>query len=447
MSHKAYALRGISYIITLVMALTRLNPDKAESAVAKGAHQIIERAIKTGVTDIHVEPNDSYLLVRYRRAGSLYLANKIPNLKALSLIKHLKSLANLDTSNINEPQSGNSTLKSGRREYQLTISTLPLIKGEKVTIHINSTGAPVDDLRAMGIWGPTRRIVERTLGSPRGLVLVTGRNPEALSRSIVSFLSQYGSLPVKVAMIGVNTFAPKAVKSTVPISKANLSISRQINLLIREEINVLGVNPVIDHQTATAVLSAINGGILVFGGIPASSLAQGLVSIQYLIKEPLGLIPDVVCVGQNEVRGICPGCREKYMLSSVDRQTLDKFFGTSKTVKIKQLHELEKEALKDKLEPNLPLTSTTSSINQLWRSSSHGCKQCDYTGYAQSVGLFEACRLSDDLKKHLLEGALVSEIYKTAVEEGMISLLADAFVKALRGMIDLPTLISVASLK
>lgn len=430
------------------MVVTRLNSSKTESVVAKGTRQILERAVKTGVTDVHIEPSDNYLLVRYRRAGSLYLANKIPSNKSLSLIKHLKTLAKLEIDSVNKPQSGNSILKVGRQDYQLTISTLPLVKGEKVTIHINSGKLAKDSLQSMGIWGPTKKIVERALGISRGLVLVAGHNPESLGHSIVSFLDQYESLPVKVAMVGENTFVPKTdVKLKPSADQSNLSINRQINLLVSEGINVLGVNPVVDHQTAAAVLSSINSGILVFAGIPSSSLAQSMVNLQYLIKEPLGLIPETICINQTEVRGICSECREKYALSSTEKQILNKLFDLSKSTRLEQLHELEKEALKAKLSPGLPLTSSPTRISHLWRSSTHGCKQCDYTGYVQSVGLFEACELSNGLKKHLLTHGSVAEIYKTALAEGMLSLPTDALVKALRGLIDLPTLVSVINLQ
>jgi type II secretory ATPase GspE/PulE/Tfp pilus assembly ATPase PilB-like protein len=150
---------------------------------------------------------------------------------------------------------------------------------------------------------------------------------------------------------------------------------------------------------------------------------------------------------QVEVRGLCPHCREKYALNTADQQILNKLFDTSKSSKVKQFHELEKEAAKDNIEAGLPLTSSPGQINQLWRAHSRGCKRCDYTGYVQSVRLFEACRLTNDIKRHLLGAGSVSEIYKSALEDGMINLLSDGLVKALRGQIDLPALMSVATLQ
>jgi type II secretory ATPase GspE/PulE/Tfp pilus assembly ATPase PilB-like protein len=418
-----------------------------DSTVALGFKQIIERAVRAGATDIHLEPMERVVIVRYRRGGVLYVANKLPKQVALPLARYLKELANLDTDQTSASQTGQTIIKIGRSNYHLTLSTLPLLDGEKITIHIQSETLNVPSLKQLGLWGNTLGRIEFALGLPKGLIVICGLQNLQTSRTLVSLLRVYSSRPIKTALIDENMPPlPPTISLFSPSPKSTFSPPHYLRLLQKRGVEVIGINPVMSKSTARETVSAAKKGCVIVAGVPSTNIAKGLVFLSQLSQEPIGIGFGGVAVGQVVVRGLCPHCRQPYRPTPAEAARLKKAYGLNSPGAMELINRLEAEAFRQGIGSEASLSSSKQGINRLWQAKPHGCKLCDHSGFSGSVGIFEACQLNDTIAGQLINSRSPEMIYQTALDGGMVSLAQDGLVKALRGMIDLPTVFSLEGL-
>jgi type II secretory ATPase GspE/PulE/Tfp pilus assembly ATPase PilB-like protein len=418
-----------------------------KASVELGVKQIIERAVKGGTTDIHLEPMEHLVIVRYRRGGLLYVANKLPKQTALPLAKYLKRLADLDVSQTKAAQSGQATLKIGRRNYRLTLSTLPLIDGEKITIHLQTESVSLPTLRQLGLWGKSLERVEAALGLPKGLVVVCSMQNLQVSRTLASLLNVFAARPIKTALIDENSEPlPPNIAHYNPSSESNFSHSHYLKLLQRRAVQVIGVNPVLGKSTAQDVVNAAHKGYLVTAGVPSTNIAEGLVFLSRLSELPVAIGFGGVAISQLVVRGLCPDCRQAYRPNAAESAKLRQVFGLNQPKTMEYINSLEAQAMKEGVGGGSDLNSSKKGVEKLWRARPHGCKQCDHTGYCGTVGLFETCNLNDTIAEQLMKKRPAEVIYRSAVNRGMVTIAEDGLIKALRGLIDLPTALSISQL-
>jgi general secretion pathway protein E len=392
--------------------------------IAAGADQIIERAAKRGVSDIHIEPGPRFISVRYRHGGTLYVANKLPLAHAAKLTSHFKKQAKLDTGNVVESQIGNYELKIGRKIYNLQIATLPVVGGEKVTISLHELTANVPNLKELGLWGSALNGLNKSLAESRGLILVASRQANHLNSSLAALLQALANPSLKIAFINSQDLPlPQSIKQIASLSPAGLSIAAQLAVIEREHFDVLGIGWLAERQTAEKI-QALARQKLVLAGILADTTASALQQFGRLHPEP-ALPP--AALAQLFVRCLCEHCRESYKPADVELKQLALLFQTGHATTMEQLHELEKAAKVSGLAANEPLGSSKEAIKKLWRAKPHGCSHCDHTGYDGEIGVFE--------------------LYQpNAARDNMVSLRVDGLIKALRGLIDFPILLDVYSI-
>ena len=418
-----------------------------KAPIELGFRQIIERAIRSGTTDIHFEPMERLVVVRYRRGGVLYIANKLPKQTAKPLAKYLKELTKLDTDQTNSSQTGQTILKIGRSNYHLTMSTMPLMDGEKITIHIQAENLATPNLQQLGLWGKNLSRIQFALGLPKGLILTCGMQNPQISQTIASLLNACLGRPIKTALIDDNSPPlPQSIDHFFPSAESAFSSSHYLKLLQRRGTTVIGINPIANPSTASEAVAAARTSCMIIAGVPSINVAEGLVFLNQLSKEPIGIGFGGVVLAQLNVRGLCPHCRQAYRPTVAESAKIRKVYGLHQPGASDHIHKLELEAVKHHLGSDIGLGSTDKAISQLWRARPRGCKLCDHSGYNGVVGLFEACQLSDTMAGHLIKNHSAAVIYESAVDGGMIPLAHDALVKALRGMIDLPTVLSLQSL-
>ncbi|HUD81343.1 MAG TPA: ATPase, T2SS/T4P/T4SS family [Patescibacteria group bacterium] len=426
------------------MSETKATIQINQSTVELGGKQIIERAIHCDATDIHLEPMERFIVVRYRRGGVLYVANKLPKAAALPLTGYLKELAKLDVNQTKASQTGQTTLKVGRHNYQLTMSTMPLIDGEKITVHIQPEVLNVPTLEQLGLWGKSLAQVEYALGLPKGMIVVCGIQTAQISQTIASLLNVYSARPIKTALIDENIqLLPPAISHFVPSPKSTFSHSHYLKLLQRRGTGVIGVNPVLTKTTAKEVVAAARKGHLVVAGVPSANVAEGLIFLSQLSSQPLGIDFGGVAIGQIIVRGLCPFCRQAYQPDSAELAGIRKIYKLSQPKMMEYINQLEIDALSKGIGSDPDLSSSKKNISRLWRAHPHGCKKCDYSGYNGAVGIFEVCPLNDVRGGQLMKARSAAGIYQSTIEEGMIPLNQDGLIKALRGLVDLPTIMSL----
>jgi type II secretory ATPase GspE/PulE/Tfp pilus assembly ATPase PilB-like protein len=199
-------------------------------------------------------------------------------------------------------------------------------------------------------------------------------------------------------------------------------------------------------SVAAGIIAAAKNGSVIIAGVPSCNIAEGLVYLSRLSQEPIGIGFGGVAIGQVVVRGLCPHCRQSYRPASADVARLKKVFGLDVPGAMERINKLEIEAVEHGVGGDTTISTSKQGIHRLWRPRLHGCKLCDHTGYSGAVGIFEAYQLNDTIAGQLINGRSADTIYRSAVEDGMVSLSQDGLVKALRGLVDLSSILPLVAL-
>ena len=306
----------------------------SEPKVEQGAKQIIESAIAGGVTDIHIEPRDKLLVVRYRRGNNLHVAGKLPKSKAEATAKYLKQLANLETNKTNAPQSGQYELKLGHYTYSLEISTLPVLDGEKLTVHIVELTAKLPELTDLGFWGTGANDLRRSLSQSSGLILIGSRG----RGSVLTLMAMIESLPAtsKIAFISEadEPLLPATIKKVLAKPTGRISTESNLDRLSRQDHDIIAVDILRSSADVVSALEASRRS-LILAGMPTFGAIKSLVYLTKVAGSETH-IPARNAVGQTTVRQLCPNCRESYEPSAMDQVKLQKFFHVhnSKAIKL-----------------------------------------------------------------------------------------------------------------
>jgi type II secretory ATPase GspE/PulE/Tfp pilus assembly ATPase PilB-like protein len=414
------------------------------SQTKKGIQQIISRALKSGATTIHIEPMGQYVVVRYRRGGTLYQATTLPKSTASILARHFKHLAQLDVSQTRTPQSGQFLQHNGRKMCTIQVSTLPVIDGEKLTLTLPSANLVTKSLQGLGLWGDSLSVIQQALTQPTGLILIAGQQQTgslAVQTAVLQLLAQAS---LAIAYIGDNEMPVLAgIKSVKIHPDAGWGFNRYLQVLAKQHFDVIGLSTIIDRRTAQTAIAIAEKGPLVMATIHANTAVQGLLYMQRATRQLSSIVLTRAIIGNVFVRGLCSHCREAYMPSTEERQSMQAVFKIETPAIMQRYHDLEQQAFGAGLCPENELSNSDGTVSKLWQAHPLGCKFCDNTGYGPQVGLFEVCQPASALFNALSTQKSLSELQTIAIKAGMISLKIDGFIKTLRGLIDYPTLLKV----
>jgi type IV pilus assembly protein PilB len=414
------------------------------SQTKKGIQQIISRALKSGVTTIHIEPMGQFVAVRYRRGGVLYQATTLPKTTAAVLARYFKRLAQLDVTQTRAPQAGQFLQRNGRKTCVIQISTLPVIDGEKLTLALPSTSPVNDNLQELGLWGESLSVIQEALTQPTGMILIAGQQQAgslAVQTAILQLLAQAS---LATAYIGdIDVPAPTGVKAVKIHPDAGWGFNRYLQVLAKQHFDVIGLSAIIDRRTAQTAVEIAEKGPLVIAVIHANTAVQGLLYMQRATRQLSSIVLTRAVIGNVFVRGLCGHCRESYQPSAVERQSMRSLFKVDSPAIMLRLHDLEQQAVKAGMGSGNELGTDRSTVSRLWQAHPLGCKYCDNTGYGPQVGLFEVCQPVSALFNALSTQKSLSELQTIAIRSGMVSLKIDGFIKALRGLIDYPTLLKI----
>ena len=419
--------------------------DMAEdSPSAKTVSILIDYGVKAGASDIHIEPRDDYVTVRYRIDGMLKEANKLPLKMLGSVISRIKILSNLKIDEHRAPQDGRFKMEIGGTVYALRVSTMPVLNGEKAAIRILNESTKPADLKELGFWGSSLQNLNHAILQPHGMVLVTGPTGSGKSTTLFSILSKLNTPSINISTIEdpIEYHIAGANQTQVNV-KASMTFANGLRALLRQDPNIIMVGEIRDTETADLAIQAALTGHLVFSTLHTNNAATGLPRLLDMNVEPFLIASTTrVIVGQRLVRKVCSYCSESYQ---PDGDTLIKIgtaFNLQKTGGIEAIHELETVAAKDGIgtspdqnsQPVNDLSTTPSTINRLWKANDDGCDECNHTGYRGRMGIYEVLANSDNIQKMVVANATSEAIEQTAIKEGMITMQIDGFIKALRGL-------------
>jgi len=426
-----------------------------DSPVAQTVNIIIEYGVKAGASDIHIEPRENSVVVRYRIDGLLKEANKLPRKLLGALVSRIKILSNLKIDERRAPQDGRFKVEVNGQIYALRVSTLPILDGEKVAMRILNESSKPADFTELGFWGEALQNLQQAIVQPHGMVLVTGPTGSGKSTTLFSVLSSLNTPnvnistvedPIEYHIIGANQTQVNPV--------AGMSFGSGLRALLRQDPNIIMVGEIRDKETADLAVQAALTGHLVFSTLHTNNAATCLPRLLDMGVEPFLIASTVrVVIAQRLVRRLCVDCREAFAPDAATLKRLEKSFRLSDNGGFKKIHELENLALNDGIgratgtkdsETNQPSTNP-ASIGRLWKAHEDGCESCNHTGYKGRIGIYEALTNSTAIQKMIVTGSTSEVIETAAIKEGMLTMQLDGLIKALRGQTTIEEVLRVTS--
>lgn len=424
-----------------------------DSPIAQTVNLIIEYGIKSGASDIHLEPRDNNVIVRYRIDGVLKEANKLPKKVHSALISRIKILSNLKIDERRIPQDGRFKIQVGSGVFALRVSTLPISEGEKIVMRILSESSKAITLEELGYWGRSLKIINQAMVQPHGMILVTGPTGSGKSTSLFSTLSLLNRPSVNISTIEdpVEYKIPGANQTQVN-PKAGMTFAAGLRALLRQDPNIIMIGEIRDTETAGLGVQAALTGHLVFATLHTNNAATCLPRLLDMGIEPFLIASTVrAVVGQRLVRRLCVDCRESHKPNDVELKRITQTFNISDSDYMSYIHNLEKEALAAGIGKTTQknstndLSTTDQGILRVWRASDKGCDSCNHSGYKGRIGIYEVLGNSNNVQRAIVSNATSEAIQKEAVEDGMITMQLDGFVKALRGQTSIEEILRVTS--
>ena len=405
------------------------------SPIAQTVNLLLEYAIKSGASDIHIEPREDFVQVRYRIDGVLKEVNKLPRNVQGALVSRIKILSNLKIDERRVPQDGRFKIKVSGKQYALRVSTLPIADGEKIVMRILDESNQAVALDSLGYWGLSLSTLKDAMAQPNGMILVTGPTGSGKSTSLFSVLSELNTPDVNISTIEDPVeYKIPGVNQTQTNAKAGMTFASGLRALLRQDPNIIMVGEIRDGETANLGVQAALTGHLVFSTLHTNNAATCLPRLLDMGIEPFLIASTVKAViGQRLVRRLCMHCRQQYVPDAGELAYIVQMFNLRQG-SMQRLHALEQQAAADKIGGNTPLGSTDVTIQYLWRPNPEGCDECGHNGFKGRVGIYEVLGISIPIQKMITANATSNEIQQQAITEGMVTMQTDGFVKSLRGV-------------
>ncbi len=428
-----------------------------DSPIAQTVNLIIEYAVKAGASDVHIEPREGHVVVRYRVDGVLREANKLPKKVLNALVSRIKILSNLKIDERRAPQDGRFKISANGQIFALRVSTLPIVDGEKVVMRILNESGKALTLEELGYWGHSLDVVNKAIVQPHGMILVTGPTGSGKSTSLFSVLSLLNNPTVNISTVEdpVEYRVPGTNQTQVnPV--AGMTFVNGLRALLRQDPNIIMVGEIRDGETADLAVQAALTGHLVFSTLHTNNAATCLPRLLDMGIEAFLIASTVrAVVGQRLVRRLCVDCRENIVPDEPTLKRISESFNLKDAASFKQLHELEKSALEGGIgKSNIPgkndnseLSTNESKILKIWKAHENGCNACGQTGYKGRSGIYEVLENSPTVQKLIVGNSTSEVIQDEAIKGGMITMQIDGFIKALRGVTSIEEILRVTAEK
>jgi type IV pilus assembly protein PilB len=425
-----------------------------DSPIAKTVNLLVEYGIKAGASDIHIEPREGFVIVRYRIDGLLREANKLPRKVLGGLVSRIKILADLKIDEHRAPQDGRFKISAGGLTYALRVSTLPVVDGEKVVMRILNESSKPATLPELGFWGQGLSALEQAIVQPHGMVLVTGPTGSGKSTTLFSVLSILNTPNINISTVEDPVeYRIQGVNQTQVNPLAGMTFESGLRALLRQDPNIIMVGEMRDRQTADLGVQAALTGHLVFTTLHTNNAATCLPRLLDMGVEPFLIASTVrAVVGQRLVRRLCLECREAMTPDDATLKHIKEAF-LGQNANLARVHELEASALKggigksdakSKHDTNT-LSTTESTITTLYKAHDDGCTNCNHTGYKGRIGIYEVLPNSPAVQGLLVGNTTSDQLSQTATKEGMITMQLDGLIKALRGQTTIEEVLRVTS--
>ncbi|HVO86670.1 MAG TPA: GspE/PulE family protein [Candidatus Binatia bacterium] len=413
-----------------------------DSPVAKTVNLLIEYAIKQGASDIHIEPREDFVSIRYRIDGQLRETNKLPKKVLAALVSRIKILSNLKIDERRAPQDGRFKVTLGGGQYALRVSTLPIADGEKVVMRILNESTKASTLQELGYWGANLERLEDALTRPHGMILFTGPTGSGKSTSLFSILSRLNQPTVNISTVEDPVeYKIPGVNQVQVNPTAGMTFANGLRALLRQDPNIIMVGEIRDGETARLAVQAALTGHLVFSTLHTNNASTALPRLLDMDIEPFLIASTVrAVVAQRLVRRLIPESMEAFRPDEVTAKRVEAAFGLNDITNMKKIHQLELEAIRSSIGPATDPSTSDTKITRLWRM-----RGGTGTAFRGRLGIYEVLPMSSAIQKLVIGGSSSESIQEEAVKEGMVTMQTDGFIKSLRGQTTLEEIMRVTS--
>lgn len=406
-----------------------------DSPIAQTINLLLEYAIRSNASDVHIEPREEYVQIRYRIDGVLKEVNRLPRNVINALISRIKILSNLKIDERRVPQDGRFKIKVAGKQYALRVSTLPVVDGEKVVMRILDESNQAITLQQLGYWGYSLDVIRDGLTEPNGMVLITGPTGSGKSTSLFSILTMLNSPDVNISTVEDPVeYKIPGINQTQTNSKAGMTFATGLRALLRQDPNIIMVGEIRDTETANLGVQAALTGHLVFSTLHTNNASTCLPRLLDMGIEPFLIASTVkAVVGQRLVRRLCMVCRQSFTPQQEEINAITRLFNLKQDQTFNYIHSLEEQAVQQKIGTDTPLGTTKDTVTTLWKASPSGCEECSHTGYKGRIGIYEVLKNTIPIQKLITSNATSNQIQDQATHEGMVTMQTDGLIKALRG--------------
>ncbi len=374
-----------------------------ESPIIKLVNSLLQHAVKERASDIHLEPFEREIRVRFRIDDMLYEPIR-PLSRALmaSIVSRIKIMGNLNIAEKRLPQDGRIRLKIAGRDYDVRLSTIPITHGERVVMRLLPRSQEMLDLQTLGVSDRLLPVLERLITRPNGIILVTGPTGSGKTTTLYAALNRINATdkniitiedPVEIQLRGVSQIEVNP--------KIGLTFAMGLRSVLRQDPNVVLVGEIRDLETAEIAIQASLTGHLVFSTLHTNDAPSAITRLVDMGVEPFLVGSSLVAVlAQRLVRILCKDCREAYEPSAEEQREI----GLSPSERTLRFHRAE------------------------------GCSSCNYSGYRGREGIFEMMLIDDDIRALVTQNIDSKTIKQRAVSKGMRTLRVDGAAKVLKGI-------------
>src|SRR6185437_14239528 len=409
-----------------------------DAPVVKLINGILTDAVKRGASAIHFECFEHEMRVRYRIDGALLEVMKPPLKLKAALISRFKIMSNLNIAERRLPQDGRIKLKMGNKVIDYRVSTLPTLFGEKVVLRILDKGNLTLDLEKFGIELRAEQELMEAVQNPYGMVVVTGPTGSGKTTTLYSALSKVNLIDVNIMTaedpVEYNIFGINQVHVR---SDIGLDFAAALRAFLRQDPNIIMIGEIRDLETGGIAIKAALTGHLVLSTLHTNSAPETVTRLLDMGLEPFNVASALnLVLAQRLVRRICSNCKEQYQPPpeelSAAKVTTETTLGELRFTQ-QALNDTKAKATKEAA-PFLQHVSLDTKIGELGFFRGRGCDQCNGMGLKGRQGVYEVMVMSPKIRKLVMQNVGAVEIRDGAVEEGMLTLRMDAWLKVMKGL-------------
>jgi len=395
-----------------------------ELPIIRIVEALLKHAILQDASDIHIEPDEKEVRIRYRIDGMLHDAMNLPKTVLAGIVARIKILSNLKLDEHRLPQDGRFKIEQDGRRIAFRVSILPVYSGEKIVMRLLDEGSKGLTLEAMGLWGEALEKIHRAIKRPNGMILVTGPTGSGKTTTLYTVMDILNTPKVNISTVEdpIEYKMPR-INQTQVIPQIGLTFSQGLRALLRQDPDIIMVGEIRDKETVEMAIHAAMTGHLVLSTLHTNSAAGAVPRLIDMGAEPFLIASTVnVTMAQRLVRKLCPDCRQSFTLDQDLLKSLGEELNLDRVLDI--------AARNNFIDKNMATARDWSKIN-FFRST--GCDRCSREGYKGRLGIFEVMELDEEIAKMVSAKADSNEIENKSIEKGMIKMIEDGMIKALQG--------------